>query len=281
MTMGTKYPEIFAALAAPFDSGEVKQRSEGGRTMRYITARTARNRLDDVIGPENWSDDPIPYMDGTGSFLCKLTITLPDGTKVTKSGVGGGKARGNQAGPSPPKDSESDAFKRAAEKFGIARYLYRDGVPKFVMEAVGSDEMLPQGGGQQHRPHHQPSDDGRRAVNETFRQQARGPDGGSQSSRRAESKWGGARPEPAQRPAGNGGGGDNFDDRPPTNGKQLFAWLRKRDEAHPGLNLIRSLNSWAQENELAGRIVDWPEEEIPGALAAAQYFLDQAEVPAS
>jgi hypothetical protein len=254
MTMGTKYPEIFAALAAPFDSGEVKQRSEGGRTMRYITARTARNRLDDVIGPENWSDDPIPYMDGTGSFLCKLTITLPDGTKVTKSGVGGGKARGNQAGPSPPKDSESDAFKRAAEKFGIARYLYRDGVPKFVMEAVGSDEMLPQGGGQQHRP---------------------------QSSRRAESKWGGARPEPAQRPAGNGGGGDNFDDRPPTNGKQLFAWLRKRDEAHPGLNLIRSLNSWAQENELAGRIVDWPEEEIPGALAAAQYFLDQAEVPAS
>ena len=34
------------------------------------------------------------------------------------------------------KSGFSDAFKRAAVKFGVARYLYRDGVPGFVRERL-------------------------------------------------------------------------------------------------------------------------------------------------
>jgi len=53
----TQHPDLFAALAAPFESHEVKLRSQTGRQLTYITARTAMNRLDNVLGPENWWDE--------------------------------------------------------------------------------------------------------------------------------------------------------------------------------------------------------------------------------
>jgi hypothetical protein len=53
----TQFPDLFAALAAPFADKEVKQRSQAGRQFRYITARNAMNRLDSVLGPENWWDE--------------------------------------------------------------------------------------------------------------------------------------------------------------------------------------------------------------------------------
>jgi hypothetical protein len=82
----TKHPDLFAALAAPFDAHEVKVRSQAGRQLHYITARTAMNRLDNVLGPENWWDE---YLPGENSVLCKLTIRLPDGSLLTKADAGG------------------------------------------------------------------------------------------------------------------------------------------------------------------------------------------------
>ena len=121
--------ELFAALAAPFDHDEVRLRPQAGRQLPYITARTVMNRLDDVLGPANWWDDYSPQ---ENSVICRLTIRLPDGTTLTKCDAGG------YAGMSDSGDDDksgfSDAFKRAAVKFGIGRYLYRDGVPRFVTE---------------------------------------------------------------------------------------------------------------------------------------------------
>ena len=83
----TKFPDLFAALAAPFDPQEVKLRAApGGKQLHYITARTAMNRLDSVLGPENWWDEFVPT---ESSVLCKLTIRLPDGSTVTKADAGG------------------------------------------------------------------------------------------------------------------------------------------------------------------------------------------------
>jgi hypothetical protein len=53
----TQHSDLFAALAAPFDPDEVKLRAQAGRQLHYVTARTVMNRLDDVLGPENWWDD--------------------------------------------------------------------------------------------------------------------------------------------------------------------------------------------------------------------------------
>jgi hypothetical protein len=123
----TQHPDLFAALAAPFDPGELKLRSQAGRQMPYVTARTIMNRLDEVLGPENWWDDFVPL---EHSVICRLTIRLPDGSVLTKCDAGG------YAGLADPGDDDksgfADAFKRTAVKFGVGRYLYRDGVANFA-----------------------------------------------------------------------------------------------------------------------------------------------------
>src|SRR5438876_6748565 len=114
----TQFPDLFAALAAPFTAREVKQRSAaGGRQVPYITARTAMNRLDSVLGPENWWDEYIPL---ENSVVCRMSIKLPDGTVVTKSDAGGYAGMADQG--DDDKSGFSDAFKRAAARFGVARY---------------------------------------------------------------------------------------------------------------------------------------------------------------
>ena len=125
----TQFPDLFASLAAPFDPQEVRVRSQAGRQLHYITARTAMNRLDDVLGPENWWDD---YTPGENSVTCRLTLRLPDGQTITKADAGG--YAGMPDSGDDDKSGFSDSFKRAAAKFGVARYLYRDGVPAFVRE---------------------------------------------------------------------------------------------------------------------------------------------------
>lgn len=125
--MQVKYPEIWAALAAPFHPDQVGQLEKGGRKLDFINARTAMNRLDEVLGPENWEDSFTETKDG---FCCSITITLPDGTKVTKSDGGGFTDMKSE--DDTEKSAYSDSFKRAAVKFGIARYLYKNGIPAWI-----------------------------------------------------------------------------------------------------------------------------------------------------
>ncbi len=134
----TQFPDLFAALAAPFDPQEVRVRSQAGRQLHYITARTAMNRLDDVLGPENWWDE---YTPGENSVICRLTLRLPDGQTITKADAGG--YAGMPDSGDDDKSGFSDAFKRAANKFGVARYLYRDGVPAFVREREPATASAP------------------------------------------------------------------------------------------------------------------------------------------
>jgi hypothetical protein len=116
---------LAAALAAPFDPKEVKfkpQMVKNNRclAMAYIDARLIQDRLDAVLGVENWQDHYEMLSDG--SVMCRLRVKL--GSRwITKTDVGS---------PSEQPDSGdrlkaafSDALKRAAVKFGIGRYLYR------------------------------------------------------------------------------------------------------------------------------------------------------------
>jgi hypothetical protein len=134
----TKHRDLFTALAAPFAAGEVKARSQAGRQMQYVTARTVMNRLDEVLGPENWWDDYTPL---EHSVICRLTVRLPDGQLLTKCDAGGFAGMTDEG--DNDKSGYSDAFKRTAVKFGVSRYLYRDGVATLSSPTVAQIPATP------------------------------------------------------------------------------------------------------------------------------------------
>jgi hypothetical protein len=118
---GGAAPDLFDRLAAPFDPAEVRSRRGPRGDLRYITARTARRRLNDVLGPSNWACTIAP---AEHWVKCALTIHLPDGRSITREALGGYPAMPDEE--DRVKGGDSDAFKRACVLFGIGEYLYGD-----------------------------------------------------------------------------------------------------------------------------------------------------------
>lgn len=112
-------------LAAPFDPSEVKfkpQAVSGNRALAipYVDARVVQDRLDDVLGVPNWQDGYTPLPDG--SVICRLQVRL-GGEWIAREDVGSPSEQPDEG--DRLKAAFSDALKRAAVKFGIGRYLYR------------------------------------------------------------------------------------------------------------------------------------------------------------
>ncbi|HEY1186476.1 MAG TPA: Rad52/Rad22 family DNA repair protein [Gemmata sp.] len=116
---------LTTALAEPFEPREVKfkpQMVKNNRclAMAYIDARLIQDRLDDVLGVENWED--VYKILPDGSVMCRLRCKLGD-RWITKTDVGSPSEQPDLG--DRLKAAFSDALKRAAVKFGIGRYLYR------------------------------------------------------------------------------------------------------------------------------------------------------------
>ena len=103
------------ALKRPFPEGKIRWRKGGGGAeLAYITARDVMDRLDDVVGVANWQ---TKYNWIGDRMICELSVNI-DSTWITKSdGADDSNIEGAKGGI-------SDALKRAAVLFGIARYLY-------------------------------------------------------------------------------------------------------------------------------------------------------------
>jgi len=115
--MKSNADEIYQALSRPWPPGQVKERKgPGSKMLSYVDARQVQNRLDEVVGSGNWQTH---FTEVCGNYCCTLAIKI-DGEWVAKSdGAGGTSIEGDKGG-------FSDAFKRAAVSFGVARYLYTD-----------------------------------------------------------------------------------------------------------------------------------------------------------
>lgn len=88
------------------------------KILCYIDARAVMDRLDEVVGTANWSDT---YLQGpSGGNICRLALKL-DNEWVWKEDVA------DNTDVEGIKGGISDAFKRAAVKWGIGRYLYGTG----------------------------------------------------------------------------------------------------------------------------------------------------------
>jgi hypothetical protein len=139
--------EIFDQLSAPFATALIswrvgptneRYRKEGdqlkGQPLCYIDARTVMDRLDSVVGIENWQNHYTPAT-GTG-IVCNLGICIEDEWIWKADGAGATDMEAE-------KGALSDAFKRAAVRFGIGRYLYDLKAPWIVLEQRGKSTYIP------------------------------------------------------------------------------------------------------------------------------------------
>jgi len=246
----TKHQELFASLAAPFEPQEVKVRSTAGRQLHYITARTVMNRLDDVVGPENWWDEYFPH---ENSVLCRLTIRMPDGSTLTKSDAGGYAGMADSG--DDDKSGYSDAFKRAAVKFGVARYLYRDGVPTFVQERTPAAEP-----------------DAAPVVNANATANTNSNNANSNGSANANTGTPAAAPGAKNGSAAPAGAGNQ-----PRTGKALFAWTKDQEQRYE-VGLLKYLNQWAKLQDFPGRMIDWDADQVSLAYQEACRKLQSIQV---
>lgn len=112
-------------LSEPFDPREVKfkpqlVKNNKALSIAYVDVRLVEDRLDAVMGVENWQDSYDVLNDG--SVVCRLALRFGD-QWVTKTDVGSPSEQPD--GGDRLKAAFSDALKRCAIKFGIGRYLYR------------------------------------------------------------------------------------------------------------------------------------------------------------
>lgn len=125
---------LFERLAAPFSPDQVswrvgvsnkkkRQRETGdnnakatkGQVLAYIDARDVMDRFDEVCGPGGWQNR---YTHAEKKTVCEIGVRTEDGEWVWKADGAG------ESDIEAEKGALSDAFKRAAVRWGVGRYLY-------------------------------------------------------------------------------------------------------------------------------------------------------------
>ena len=114
----------FAKLREPFPEADIEWRiQQSGVTpkgpyamvLAYVTNRAIMERLDDVVGPENWQN---AFEAGPGGgVLCGLYIKVENTWVVKWDGAENTDIESIKGGL-------SGSMKRAAVQWGIGRYLY-------------------------------------------------------------------------------------------------------------------------------------------------------------
>jgi hypothetical protein len=113
--------DIFDQLKAEFPRDAISWRAQSltkdgtkAMALAYIDARDVMQRLDDVVGPAGWQ---CRYPHATGKTVCEIGIRVGDDWIWKADGAGDTDIEAE-------KGALSDAFKRAAVRWGIGRYLY-------------------------------------------------------------------------------------------------------------------------------------------------------------
>ena len=110
-----KLKEKFAESDIEYRIGALNSDKTKGLALAYVSARAIQNRLDEVVGFENWK---VSYKEIQGGFLCTLSIRINDEWIEKEDGA-------NVTEFESVKGGISNSFKRVASSgFGIGRYLY-------------------------------------------------------------------------------------------------------------------------------------------------------------
>lgn len=114
MTDLTKLSAPFPADRVSWRVGSTTQDKARGMALAYIDARDVQDRLDQVCGPDGWQ---CRYPHAAQKTVCEIGIRVGDEWVWKADGAGDTDFEAE-------KGALSDAFKRAAVRWGIGRYLY-------------------------------------------------------------------------------------------------------------------------------------------------------------
>lgn len=124
---------IFDELSAPFPAdyidwrvGSTNNDKTKGMALAYIDARAVMDRLDTICGPANWQ---CQYTQAGSIMICAIGIKFDDWV-WKQDGAGATDFEGE-------KGAMSDAFKRAAVRWGVGRYLYDIKAPWVAIQQFG------------------------------------------------------------------------------------------------------------------------------------------------
>ena len=122
MTRGVTEDAILGILAGPTPPEEVRRRQgPGGKMLDYVDARYVMGKLDE-LGPTNWQSRH--EMGPGGKVTCHIGI-LVERDELTGTAEWVWKSDGaGETDIEAEKGSFSDALKRAAVSWGVARDLY-------------------------------------------------------------------------------------------------------------------------------------------------------------
>ena len=140
--------EMMEALRAPFPAEDIRWRAgsvtkDGSKAMAlaYIDARAVMGRLDEVFGVLGWQDQYTAW--GPESITAGIGINTGDIMNARGEEEWIWKWDGaSKTNFEATKGGISDAFKRAAVKWGIGRYLYNLDTQWVAAEKRGKSTIL-------------------------------------------------------------------------------------------------------------------------------------------
>ena len=144
--------KYFEEFGKPFPASDVSWRLQyvneqrmQGIAVPYLDARAVADRLDEVVGQNRWKDSYTPWHESVSgkktksSQLCTISIYDDElGQWIDKTD--GAEDSDIEA----VKGGLSDAFKRAAVKWNIGRYLYSFNTVWVAAEARGNSYVIPE-----------------------------------------------------------------------------------------------------------------------------------------
>jgi hypothetical protein len=113
--------KISEALLAPFEEKDLKHRpGRAGMTFTYADARAVAQRLDDVLGIENWQFE-VKVADPARAVVHGSLVVIIDGKTTIRQDFGYPNSTQDDE---PLKSAASDALRRCAAQLGVGRSLY-------------------------------------------------------------------------------------------------------------------------------------------------------------
>lgn len=129
----------FDRLYKPFPPDRVSWRvgsttgdKSRGLALAYIDARDVMERLDEAVGPLGWQNR---YPHANGKTVCEIGLKIVDEWIWKADGAGDTDFEAE-------KGALSDAFKRAAVRWGIGRYLYEIPSPWVAIQQHGKSYSI-------------------------------------------------------------------------------------------------------------------------------------------